>query len=200
VDWPAHDRHARLPSPRPGHPEPDLGPDSDALRTLRTIPRARWTAAGPDTSNINEMAGIRQITVHHTGMGAVWFSDATATASYLERIRVSHVGRHWADIGYHLIIDRAGRRWQGRPLIFQGAHVKDHNEHNIGVMVLGNFELQSPSRAQQASLQEALGVLMRHYRVDARHVHTHRELRPTACPGRSLQQYVGQLRGHGVLA
>ena len=112
----------------------------------------------------------------------------------LELVRRSHVGRGFADLGYHYVIDRAGRIWEGRSLSYQGAHVKHQNPHNIGVMVMGNFELQSPTQPQLVTLTGAVRELRAKYRVPRRSVFTHRELGPTTCPGKRLQTNVVALR------
>ena len=75
-------------------------------------------------------------------------------------IRRGHVNHNgWADIGYHFAVDRAGRVWSCRPLVWQGAHVKDRNEGNIGVLVLGNFEIERPTSAQLNALAIHLKTL-----------------------------------------
>ena len=120
----------------------------------------------------------------------------------LERIRRSHRrrdGGRWGDIGYHYAIDPAGRIWSCRPLSWQGAHVKAHNEGNIGIVMLGNYDRQQVNAAQEAALQKALASLIKTYRVSTGNVRTHQEWAPTACPGRSLQAYVESLR-RGSLA
>ncbi len=139
------------------------------------------------------MNGIASITVHHEGWDRVFFTDRAQTARRLESIRSSHLKRLRAgDIGYHFIIDRAGRLWEGRDLRYQGAHVKNHNPHNIGIMVLGNFDEQRPSQKQYDKLRVTVGGLMKLYRVAGRRVYTHQELMPTACPGTFLQYHVDQ--------
>ena len=164
-------------------------------------PRSWWTRFGPIRSKINPMNGVNRITVHHEGYTPVWFTDEQSTKARLEQIRNIHTrDRHWGDIGYHYIIDRAGRVIQGRNIAYQGAHVHNHNPHNVGVMLLGNFEKQSPSHAQLTSLQSTLRDLMARYRVPVRRVYTHRELGPTVCPGRNLQPRVASLRTSGALA
>jgi N-acetyl-anhydromuramyl-L-alanine amidase AmpD len=103
------------------------------------------------------------------------------------------------DIGYHFIIDRAGRIWEGRPLIYQGAHVKDENEHNLGIMTLGNFDRQSPTTAQLMTLQHMLAYLRHQYSVPVSKVYTHQELNPTACPGLHLQPRIVAMRKNGLV-
>ena len=171
--------------------------DGSGLRydTLKFLPRSRWAKSRPIASRLNPMKGINRITVHHEGHTPVYFSDLRATAERLELIRRSHLKRMRAgDIGYHFIIDRLGQLWQGRNLSFQGAHVKHHNAHNLGVMVLGNFDRQNPTRAQMTSLRNTLTTLMRQYHVPINRIYTHQEISPTACPGRSLQPQVALLR------
>jgi len=167
---------------------------------ISAIPRSQWTQRGPIKSRINTMGKISQITVHHEGWTAVWFSDYRSTVARLQLIQRTHFDRRWADIGYHYIVDRGGRLWEGRSVQYQGAHVPGHNEHNVGVMVLGNFELQRPTDAQMATLQDTLVQLRRRYNVPISHVHTHQELTPTKCPGKALQPQMVAMRHNGMLS
>lgn len=109
-------------------------------------------------------------------------------------------GKRWADIGYHYVIDPQGRIWEGRPTNLQGAHVKDTNEHNLGIMCMGNFDQQAPSAAQVAALDAFVVDQMRRYRVPITRVYTHQELNRSACPGRNLQAYMLQTRRTGQIA
>lgn len=168
------------------------------------LPRSRWTPQGMKRpENTRAMGGVKYITVHHDGMNAFYDMSEGGAVKRLNTIRESHTerkakaGEKWADIGYHFIVDPAGRVWEGRPLQYQGAHVQDYNEHNIGVMCMGNFEQQSPSRAQVESLDRFVLQLMKQYRITLGNVKTHREWASTACPGRNLQSHMVQTRGRG---
>ena len=177
-----------------------LPPCSAALPWAK--PRADWTTAPPDESDLNPMLPIEAITVHHDGLDALVTGTALGEmASRLERYRVGHRARGWADIGYHLVIDRGGVLWEGRAVRWQGAHVKDHNEGNVGVLVMGNFELQQPTAAQLASLERVLAELMAAYGVARSRVLTHLEWpgARTSCPGRNLQPRIEAMRGDGGL-
>jgi hypothetical protein len=124
-------------------------------------------------------------------------TSKSAAAARLELIRKAHLGRkdgHWGDIGYHYAIDPAGRLWEGRSLKWQGAHVKARNEGNIGVVVLGNYEKQSLNRAQSAAIEATLKLLMKKHNVPVSRVRTHQEWAATACPGKSLQRLMVNLR------
>jgi hypothetical protein len=160
------------------------------------VPRARWADGTPNLTDINPMNGIRRITVHHDGMPGLFFSnDFNETASRIELIRHRHRNNNgWADIGYHFVIDRNGRVWEARSLKYQGAHVKDQNENNLGILVLGNFQIQKPKAAQIAALKNTIRHFRKKYKVPATNVYTHGELGQTTCPGAHLQQYVNAIR------
>lgn len=196
--WP----HEKVPLPASAAPAPSAAaPSQIAQGRMVVMPRSRWTGAHPDISDTNPMVRIEHITVHHDGMPpAVLRSEADA-ADRLEMIRSSHVDhRGWADIGYHLIVDPQGRVWQGRPMNLQGAHVRDHNPRNLGVLVLGNFEMERPSVQATAALDTLLAHMARSHRVSLDRIHTHREWASTACPGRNLQAHMDRTRsGSGTL-
>lgn len=160
--------------------------------------RSLWTNKTPLYREANPMNGVREITIHHDGMNPFTSMSQSASAKRIESIRRVHVNANgWADIGYHFIIDPSGRVWQGRPLTLQGAHVKYNNPHNIGVMMLGNYEQQTPTTASLHTLDNFVAQLMRLYRVPVSKVYTHRELRPTMCPGRNLQRAMDYTRSRG---
>lgn len=193
------DRNARpAPTPPPTRAETPQ-PLPRAGGPIIVLPRTRWTRAGvARPSEINPMRGVRRITIHHDGMDSFTTTDESASRRRLEQIRRSHVeGRKWADIGYHYIIDPAGRIWEGRGVQFQGAHVKDNNENNLGIMCMGNYDNQSPTNAMRSALDRFVASQMRQYRVPMNEVRTHQERMATACPGRNLQAYIRASRSSG---
>ncbi len=163
------------------------------------ISRTQWAKRGPNPRLANSMGSISRITVHHDGMNAFTSTTRSAASRRLENIRAAHVGKGWADIGYHYVIDPAGRVWQARPTSLQGAHVRQNNPGNLGIMVMGNYNKQQVSPASRSSLQSTLSTFMRQYRVPRSRVFTHQELVATACPGTSLQRVMVSLRS-GPLA
>lgn len=165
-------------------------------------PRAAWATAGdvPNTKDMDPMLPPKYITIHHDGMTPFWGVTDLEARLRLEWIRNGHRGKGWSDIGYHYIVDRAGVVWQGRDVTkWQGAHVKNRNENNIGVMCMGNFMLQRPSAAQIAGLNRTVAQLQRVYRISTANVKTHKEWEgaQTLCPGTNLQSKVLALRKTG---
>lgn len=164
---------------------------------VQVIGRAAWTRESPKWNHSKPMNGVNRITVHHDaleidGRGQNW------AIARLNKIRRSHLqrGSTWVDIGYHYIIDPDGRVWEGRPINIEGAHVAATNDHNVGVMCMGNFERDRPTQAQLYSLDAMVAELMRRYRVPMGRVVTHQELKPTECPGNNLQSYMRQTRSN----
>jgi len=168
--------------------------------TYGIIPRSVWAKAGPDMKRVDPMGGVALITFHHSGDPKVFTStDFSETAQHLEWVREYHRSRNFQDIGYHFAIDRAGRVWQLRSLRYQGQHVRYNNEHNIGVVVLGNFEMQAPSAAQKDKMRSFGSVLRKQYSLPISRVKTHREIVTTECPGANMQSYMVQVRKQGLI-
>lgn len=115
----------------------------------------------------------------------------------MQLIRTGHLNNGWADIGYHFAIDPNGRIWQARPLELQGAHVKDSNPGNVGIVVFGNYEKIRPTQASLDSVNKMVAYAMQRFNVPLSEVRTHQELRSTACPGRFLQEQMNITRARG---
>lgn len=200
----AQQRSTSLPGPI--WPQPDV-PSSPAIpkrSSITTNPgnvikRTNWATGDPVPSLMNRMTPVHNITIHHDGMKPFTSTDVRSGAARLDAIRRAHRGLGWGDIGYHYAIDRQGRVWVCRPLVYQGAHVKNHNPGNIGVVVLGNFDDQAPAKSQIQALQSHVTWLMRTYRVPISRVRTHQEWETarTRCPGTNMQRYMVAARKGG---
>ncbi len=176
-------------------PEPQPQP-VPSQASIQIIPRTAWAKGQPRWQFSKPMRGVSRITVHHDANNAVGLTGTSAVVHRLNSIRDAHLrrGNTWVDIGYHYIIDPDGRVWEGRPIAVEGAHVADTNDHNLGVMLLGNFEQHRPTQAQFDMLDRFLAEQMRVHSVGLGRVYTHQELKPTECPGRNLQGYMRQTR------
>jgi hypothetical protein len=157
--------------------------------------RSEWTSVPPIEGRLDRARPYYRITVHHAGTGTNHHEDIGRVVSDIHNIMDGHIQRRFGDIGYHFVIDRAGRVWEGRPLCYMGAHVCAENEGNIGVMLLGNFEHQTASSRQVDALHEVVRALREQFRVAGGRIYGHRDLGPTVCPGRYLYGYVDLLRG-----
>jgi hypothetical protein len=159
--------------------------------------RWEWGQTQPKTSFLSEASTYDRLTIHHSG-SVVEDSSESAVGDHLEGIVTGHIERGYGDIGYHFMIDAFGRVWEGRSLAYEGAHVFGQNERNIGVMLLGNFEEQWPTREQVASMRQLVPLLCDRYRIEQGRVYGHRDLGQSVCPGRNLYSYVVKLREQGA--
>ena len=123
----------------------------------------------------------RRIVTHHTAGG-----DKT-----VERIHQMHLARGFDGIGYHFLIRRDGKIFQGRPIQAVGQHARRANSDSIAIALTGNFQTSRPTEQQMNSLR----LLIRHIRQ--RHLHwaglpvvRHSDVGATACPGRNFPAIV----------
>jgi uncharacterized protein with LGFP repeats len=138
-----------------------------------------------------------RVTVHHTD-GRQTMTEAE-TAAEVRSIQRFHMGRErgWDDVGYHFLIDGAGRVVEGRPADTLGAHVMSANENNIGVALMGDFEKTHPTRAQVESLTRLVSYLAVKYKEDPSQrgfLQPHRHYGNTDCPGRNMMTIFEELR------
>jgi hypothetical protein len=181
---------------RAAPPPPPALPGPAALAIL---PRSAWGARAADHGDLVAMSKPYRITIHHTAILSSSRSE-NAAAAQIFQIQGGHQRSDgWADIGYHYLIDPAGRVWEGRPLRWQGAHAGgDHNIGNIGVCLLGRFlrgaDGQEPSADQVVALERLLRHLCGTYAIPAGHIYFHRRFKATECPGPRLEAAVNGIR------
>lgn len=166
------------------------------------LPRSAWGAPPPTRVIAPRGTGTRLIFHHAAGLPFA-ATSLSETAAEIMRIRNMHVnGNGWYDIGYHHVIDRAGRIWQGRHDAHIGGHTYGHNV-NLGIINLGNYEGLWGVGAQtvtQASF-DAMAALSRWlaYRdsLSLPIVYVHSDFNNTACPGRNMRGLIhNNLRQH----
>ncbi len=158
--------------------------------SLPLIRRSAWAKRRPLANRLKTAGFFSRLTVHHSGSLVLRHTDRRSVSADLNDVLDAHLRIRYGDIGYHFIVDYAGRVWEGRSLSRVGAHVSGENEGNIGVMLLGNFEKQKPSKAQVDTLGRLVSLLRGHFDIPARRVYGHRDIGASACPGRHLYPYV----------
>jgi len=170
-------------------PDDALAEAPAAAERLVMNPRTVWRAEPETVAKLNRMGTVTRLTLHHEGEPTP--NEDTSrdqVGATLRRIQVEHRRRMNAgDIGYHYVIDRRGELWQGRSLHWQGAHVKAQNEGNIGIMLLGNFDLQSPTEPQLETLRRTVARLASWYKIPSSRLFLHSDLATTRCPGIHLR-------------
>jgi len=151
-------------------------------------PRDEWGARGIGPDHV-PMTPINSITVHHTAMPP---PSRYSTIAQLKQIQDIHTQDNgWADMGYHFIVDPNGQVWEGRRLMYQGAHAGGAaNIGNVGVCLMGDFDSSRVPAAQMNGLSDLVLALRTQFGVAKSEVRTHREWKATACPGQHLHSAV----------
>jgi hypothetical protein len=167
-----------------------LRPAAAAQRSVELICRRAWGARRP--AGGFDRHRIRRITVHHS---AVALRDNRLAPARLRSHQAAHQDRGWPDIAYHLLIDRNGNVYAGRPRWAVGDTSTNYDPRgHLLVMCEGNFQEQRPSPAQVRALVDVLAWAVDRYGVGVRTIRGHLEYADTACPGRGLQRRLGEVR------
>lgn len=151
------------------------------------ITRAEWGAAAPDLrlQNPKDREVFNTVVIHHSAM--------PIDEGPREIQQVHMQGRNFQDIGYHFLIGREGRVYEGRSLAVHGAHVKEHNAGTLGIALLGNYEELEPTAEQIQRLRWLISTLMANHPLT--HLAGHRDFLPgkTVCPGKNLAALLPKL-------
>lgn len=76
------------------------------------------------------MRSIEEIIIHCSDT----YASMNTTAADIDRW---HRQRGWKGIGYHFVILRNGVVEEGRDILRIGAHCEGHNEHSVGICLVG---------------------------------------------------------------
>ncbi|TVR42873.1 MAG: LysM peptidoglycan-binding domain-containing protein [Planctomycetota bacterium] len=156
------------------------------------VSRQQWGAPEPG-SNWDLMGPVRFVTLHHTDEypGMRGLSDEVV----VQNICRYHRRLGWADIGYHYLVGRDGRIYEGRRVDRQGAHSGGaNNRNNLGISLIGNFERRLPDSLQLEPARRLLSEQLRHYNLARSALRGHREWSPTICPGDALFAWMVSFR------
>ncbi len=159
--------------------------------------RNEWASDSPKVWLMREGGSYDRITIHHQGGRPSISRVKNSVISEIDAIYGGHCRKHYGDIAYHFIIDYAGCVWEGRSLAYEGAHVSHQNKNNLGVLVLGNFEEQTPSTESLESIDKLVGVLRGRFGVKRHRVYGHRDIGSSLCPGKNLYPHVVALSSGG---
>ena len=173
-------------------------PDLIKVGQKLTVPVKGSTYSPPpsllNSSTLKALNAIRpesgkwkRIVVHHS---------ATPVDDALNMHRVHKARGMKNGLAYHFVISNGsrkaydgevflGRRWKGQ---LDGGHMKklSWNKESIGICLIGNFELRSPTAKQMTSLEGLCEYLMRRCNISKSKVTTHKILHKnhTVCPGK----------------
>lgn len=131
----------------------------------------------------------KTIVLHHSAT-----EGATVEAiDAVHRQRTDSQGRPWLGIAYHFVIGNGEGmpdgaveptfRWRQQ---LHGAHAgtREHNDHGIGICLVGNFDQHPPTPRQLEAARTLIARLQAEHDISPSGVLAHGELVATKCPGR----------------
>jgi len=128
----------------------------------------------------------RTVAIHHSYP----IRRDTGTMRDIQNLHIDT--QKWADIAYHFGIDGKGIIYAGRDIHARGASVAGHNTGTIGVVLVGDFQQETPATVQLSSLQTLVKWLTLTYHLT--HLAGHYEFNPeTVCPGTYMRPYLDGL-------
>lgn len=159
---------------------------------VEMICRRAWGAEKPQGEFKRHT--IKRMTVHHS---AVLLTDNSEAPAHFRSHQQGHLARGWPDIAYHVLVDRRGNVYEGRPMwaVPDTATNYDPTGH-FTVMCEGNFQEQRPSKAQVSALVDVFAWASIEFDVAPRTIAGHQDHADTACPGAKLEALVssGEIR------
>jgi len=129
--------------------------------------------------------GIEEVVLHHT-----WSPTAAQYRGKVtwDAIRDYHVNvRGWSDIGYHFGAAKDGSIWKLRPVTRAGAHVLNRNEHTVGMVLIGNFDVEDPMANGLPLAAQVVAVVVERFQLKLASVRFHREFQDKTCPGTRIE-------------
>lgn len=101
------------------------------LKSCNVTRRDQW-GAKPPRGRLEFDWGYDSIVVHYTG------HDNLLSMGSIQNFDLNH--RHWDDISYHYAVSPSGQLFEGRQILYKGAHVKSQNTRKIGIVCMGDFD------------------------------------------------------------
>ncbi len=163
------------------------------------VSRAEWGSKsqpiGEDRRQVPEW-----ITIHHAG--ELWH-DKDDPVEFVRHMQVWGQKRpqlekpprdtYWPDLPYHFLIAPDGRIFEGRQTQYEPeSNTKYPLKGNIGVEMMGDFNVQRPTLKEIQSCVKLTAWLCQQHHIPLDHVRTHQDAAPnqTDCPGKDFYRYI----------
>ncbi len=177
----------------------DVATDVATVAKPPIVSREEW-GSKPQPIDDSRKQVPQWVTVHHAG--ELWH-DGDDPVVFVRHMQVWGQNRpklekpprdtYWPDLPYHFLLAPDGRIFEGRPVDYEPeSNTKYLLSGNIGVEMMGDFNLQRPTLKQIKSCVQLTAWLCQQYHIDLEHVRTHRDAAPdqTDCPGKDFYRYI----------
>ena len=168
---------------------PFLAPGLE-IASIPVNSRASW---GARNARCSSAYSPYRLTVHHTVTPT---NDSMSPQARLRQIQSFHQDvRGWCDVGYHFLVSRDGRLWEGRPSGVIGSHVGGANSGNVGISFMGTHTSTPITETQLDNVATLISDVTDQYGIDisSTTVKGHRDRGQTSCPGDALYAQLPEL-------
>ncbi|MGH6826875.1 N-acetylmuramoyl-L-alanine amidase [Methyloceanibacter sp.] len=163
------------------------------------VTREQW-GAKPPIMTMKKQTPVR-LTIHHTGAAA---KPRVSLANKLKSLQAfsqtdaplddGRIKKAWPDIPYHYYIDVNGAVGEARPVEFVGdTNTKYDPTGHITIVVEGNFDKETPTKAEIDALVGLLASLATKYHIDVDKIGAHKQFAQTACPGKNMMALMPEI-------
>jgi hypothetical protein len=150
-----------------------------------------WGGKAQPLPDSRKQEKLEWITIHHAG--EKW-TGARSPDDYIRSMQAwGQREKGWPDLPYHFLIAPDGRIFQGRLIEYEpDSNTKYPLAGNIGVEMMGNFEIQRPSPQQLQSVVKLVAWLWQEYKIAPDHIRGHKDaaVNQTSCPGKDFYRYL----------
>jgi hypothetical protein len=179
-----------------------------------TIPSSQWRKGLPDPKLGRVTSEVNHCIIHHS-------AGNTADTNYTNIIRNIYLlhteSNGWDDIGYNYVVAGNGQIYNGRDPQgagdednIQGAHFCAKNSGTMGICLLGNYEIDTPSTSLIQSVEKLLTWKLYKENLSAKDssihpqngskylatIGQHKDGCPTLCPGKNTTNLITDIRSN----
>lgn len=146
---------------------------------LILLEKAAWGAQPEGAGFVGH--SVTRITVHHT---AVVLGSNSSAPARIRQHQNYHQSQGWPDIAYHVMIDKAGNLYEGRPLEFRGDTFTSYDPSGHFLPCLeGDYNTEVPTEVQMEALARVCAWAANRWSIDPSEISGHRDFAATSCPG-----------------
>lgn len=172
----------------------DFAPVKRGISKPSIISRSGWKARS--AKNSYSYHNPSKITIHHTYRPLASSFKGASTIRGIQNYHMDSNG--WSDIGYHFLIGAysSGQTaiYQGRPENVLGAHTGGANTNNVGVNLIGDYDIENVNPNAYKVMIHTLAWLCDKYGISSNRIYGHKDFKSTLCPGRKLYNLLPQIR------
>lgn len=172
---------------------------------LKLISKKDW--GGLPSRGSLQIHHPEKITFHHEGpdkgfekIHRIPCFEGAASIRKIQKFHMYEQGM--ADIKYHYVIAPNGDIYEGRQPHYLGKHVNKNNRGNLGVLVIGNFNIETPTSQQISSVKKlCIHISFLFPNIDIpKCIGGHRDfdIEMETCPGDNLYNIISDIK-YGIV-